>query len=81
MVTIQHHPPRGRWSYLRRGQWRSGLANGKHTTLICCPCCGYVGALRETHEIAADGTVSPAYWHDVTSCGYYEFIRLEDWAP
>ena len=44
-----------------------------------CPT-GHIGSLREHHQIAADGTVSPSVVCPHEGCTFHEFVKLENWS-
>lgn len=66
MRAIPKGSGRGSWLYSHRCKHRA--------VHFSCPGCGTSGTISETHEIAADGTVSPSVQCD---CGYHEYVKLE----
>ena len=59
------------------GTWSPRVVAGKRTAQLSCPNCGDSGSLC-THEIAADGTVTPSVM--CNACDYHESgLKLEGW--
>jgi hypothetical protein len=61
----------------QRGTWRKALSDGHSVVNLCCPQCGAYGQLLgpdASHQVAADGTVSPSVLCD---CGWHEMVRLD----
>jgi len=60
-----------------KGEWSPRVVGGKRTAQLACPKCGDSGSLC-THEIAADGSVTPSVM--CNACDYHESgLRLEGW--
>lgn len=49
--------------------------------MLACPGCGKLaGVNAPVHSVDFGGVVKPS-WVCPFSCGYHEFIVLEDWKP
>jgi hypothetical protein len=59
------------------GTWRHGTSDGSPTAFFRCPQCPTLGALAGTHDIAADGTVTPSVV--CPNCSFHEWIKLDGW--
>jgi hypothetical protein len=59
------------------GTWRPGTSDGEPTAFFHCPMCLTVGSLHGTHEIAADGKVTPSVV--CPNCEFHEWISLVGW--
>lgn len=46
---------------------------------VRCPACGGTAEIFETHEIAADGRVFPAFVCPWETCSFHEWVVLEAW--
>ena len=60
------------------GTWRLGSSDGHRTAFFRCPKCRAYGALAGTHEVAADGKVTPSMV--CPNCDFHEWITLDAWA-
>lgn len=65
-------------TWMKPGEYRPATCDGVRSAVICCPSCGERGSLAGSHQVGADGTVTPSV---VCDCGFHEFIRLEGWTP
>ncbi len=48
--------------------------------IIACPECGFESSIR-THEVAADGTISPSLVCPASGCSWHVWGRLDGWEP
>ena len=60
---------------LTESQYTTETATGR--AALCCPRCGEVSELPETHAVMQGGGIAPI-WQCV-ECGYREFVVLESW--
>lgn len=60
---------------LDRGQYTTETATGRPA--VCCPSCGDITELDETHRVLPGGLVSPIWMCSLPSCGFADFLVLE----
>jgi hypothetical protein len=46
---------------------------------ICCPACGGVSEVPETHAIDTDGRVTPAWKCPTPTCPFFDYLTLDTW--
>lgn len=63
------------------GTWRAILSDGKLTAKVTCPLCRFQATLAGSHEIAADGAVTPSLVCGNDKCDFHESVVLRDWSP
>lgn len=54
----------------------------KREIVVSCPDCGGREAITETHNVKANGAVTPIYFCPTVTCGFAAFVTLElySWA-
>lgn len=64
----------------------TALTPGQYTTetvhggpAVCCPGCGEISDLPETHRILTGGVVSPIWSCPSQRCPFVEFLTLDSW--
>lgn len=65
---------KGTWSLI----WRSADHAKGHSAIIVCPECGKDGSLL-SHDINADGHISPSLVCPHNPCAFHDFGQLEGW--
>ena len=51
-------------------------ANGGTLFMFRCTCGTWMRLVDGVWTVAPDGTVSPSVWHNVSDCGFHDFIKL-----
>ncbi len=75
MTFVAKYDPR-----LTPGTWQGAtLPDGTRRALLACTR-GHIASLS-SHEIAADGTVTPSVVCPEDGCDFHEFVQLEGWKP
>lgn len=57
-----------------RGTWASGKDS---EVFLSCPGCGIIANIAETHEIDAEGVITPSV--DCSNCDFHDQIKLHDY--
>ena len=60
---------------IQPGEWQQLHATGP--TFICCPACGAMAMLTDTHAIAMDGVIAKPV--QCVTCGFHSVFKLENW--
>lgn len=61
------------------GTWRPITIGAATSAFFRCPKCPTYGSFFGTHEIAADGTVTPSV--ACPNCDFHDSLFLEGWTP
>lgn len=57
------------------GQWTDRTASGREAW--CCPACGSIADLPETHRVLRGGVVAPVVACANKACPFLDFLTLE----
>ncbi len=61
-----------------KGVWRGGVSDGVSTATVSCPDCGEVCSLT-SHNIDAQGRVTPSLVCPTRNCDFHKFVELVGW--